>query len=385
MSVFDALVGQSDVVAVLRDAVADAHSFRDGGRPGAMTHAWLFTGPPGSGRSTAARAFAAALECPDGGCGTCHTCRGAMVGRHADVDIVTPTKLSYGIEDTRELVRRASMAPVVGGWHVLVVEDADRLTEQAANALLKAIEEPPPHTVWMLCAPSPEDLVPTIRSRCRLVGLRTPSTDAVAQMLEARDGIDPTMAAFAARASQGHIGRARRLALDEAARSHRHEVLELPVRLVDLGTCLTVAAAVVKAAESEAAAATEQLDTAELGDLKLALGAAPGARGAPRGSAGMVRDLKASQKSRATRIKRDALDRALVDLAAFYRDVLVRQIESDVPLVNEEYRAQVDFLAGAGTPEATLRRIEAVLAAREAVAANVAPLLAVEAMTLALR
>jgi len=308
-----------------------------------------------------------------------------MAGRHADVDVITPTKLSYGIDDTRDLVRRASMAPAVGDWHVLVVEDADRLTEQAANALLKAIEEPPSHTVWMLCAPSSEDLVATVRSRCRLVNLRTPGTAAVAQVLEQRDGVDPATAAFAARASQGHIGRARRLALDEGARERRSEVLELPVSLTDVGSCLTVAATVVKAAEADAAAATDELDSAELDELKQALGAAPGARGAPRGSAGMVRDLKAGQKSRATRIKRDALDRALVDLAAFYRDVLVRQLHADVPLVNEEYVAQVELLAGSGTPDATLRRIEAVLAAREALAANVAPQLAVEAMTLALR
>jgi DNA polymerase III subunit delta' len=221
MSVFDQLVGQDAVVAQLEDAVRASQQLRAGGGAGAMTHAWLFTGPPGSGRSTAARAFAAALQCADGGCGECHTCRAAMSGRHADVDIITPTKLSYGIEDTRELVRRASMAPAVGAWHVLVVEDADRLTEQAANALLKAIEEPPKNTVWMLCAPSPEDLVATIRSRCRLVGLRTPSTAAVAAVLERRDGVDPVTATFAARASQGHIGRARRLALDEHSRNLR--------------------------------------------------------------------------------------------------------------------------------------------------------------------
>jgi DNA polymerase-3 subunit delta' len=384
VTVFDVLVGQDDVVATLQDAVGDAAAFRAGGRPGAMTHAWLFTGPPGSGRSTAARAFAAALQCADGGCDDCHSCRSAMAGRHADVDIVTPTKLSYGIEDTRVLVRRASMAPATGSWHVIVVEDADRLTEQAANALLKAIEEPPKHTVWMLCAPSPEDLVPTIRSRCRSVSLRTPSTAAVARMLQERDGIDEVTAAFAARVSQGHIGRARRLARDQDARDRRQEVLELPVRLNDLGDCLRAAADVVAAAEAEAAAATDELDAEELAELRRSLGETTG-RGTPRGGAGMVRDLKAGQKSRATRIKRDALDRALVDLAAFYRDVLVCSFGADVPLVNEELRPWVERLAATGSPEATLRRVEAVLDAREAVAANVAPLLAVEAMTLALR
>jgi DNA polymerase-3 subunit delta' len=375
-SVFDVLVGQEGLLDDLREPLRN---------PASMTHAWLFTGPPGSGRSTAARAFAAALQCEHGGCGQCHSCRTAMAGRHADVDVVTPTKLSYGIDDTRELVRKAALSPATGRWHVIVVEDADRLTEQAANALLKAIEEPPPHTVWMLCAPSPDDLVATVRSRCRLVALRTPSTAAVAAMLVERDGVDPATAEFAARASQGHIGRARRLALDEDARTHRADVLELPTRLDSLGDALTVAAEVVAAAEAEAKAATDELDAEELGELKQALGEGPGQRKLARGSAGMIRDLKAGQKSRATRIKRDALDRALVDLAAFYRDVLVVGVGSGVPLVNEHRREVVEHLAAAATPEQTLRRIEAVLDAREAVAANVAPLLAVEAMTMALR
>src|ERR1700761_3929049 len=197
MSVFDELAGQEAVVEQLRKAVA-----------GAMTHAWLFTGPPGSGRSVAARAFAAALLCQFGGCGECASCRQVHAGTHADLLLVRPDGLSYGVKQTRDLVLRAAGAPSGGRWRVVLFEDADRCTEQAANALLKAIEEPAPRTVWLLCAPSAEDLVTTIRSRCRVVTLRVPSSAAVAGVLTTRDGIEPAAALAAARGAQGHVGRA---------------------------------------------------------------------------------------------------------------------------------------------------------------------------------
>src|SRR5712664_928171 len=219
MSVWDELAGQEAVVAQLRKAVA-----------GSMTHAWLFTGPPGSGRSVAARAFAAALLCPYGGCGECPSCRQVHAGTHADLLLVKPEGLSYGVKQTRDLVLRAAGAPSGGRWQVVVFTGADRATEQAANALLKAIEEPSPRTVWLLCAPSAEELVTTIRSRCRLVTLRTPPPEAVAEVLARRDGVDPARALAAARAAQGHVGRARRLATDPEAAQRRAEVLRIPAR-----------------------------------------------------------------------------------------------------------------------------------------------------------
>jgi DNA polymerase III subunit delta' len=381
---FASLVGQERVVAQLRQA-AEAAAAVVRGEPGAgMTHAWLFTGPAGSGRSVAARAFAAALQCTDGGCGDCHECHTALAGTHADVEVVTPSGLSYSVAETRRLVARSALAPSRGRWQVTVVEDADRFTEQALNALLKALEEPPARGVWLLCAPSAEDLLPTIRSRCRVVTLRIPPYDAVASYLES-EGIDRTMAAFAARAAQGHIGRARRLANDPEAQRRRREVLQLPTQVGRIGGCFTAAANLVDAAKDEATAVTRELDGAETAALRNSIGDV-GGRGVsrPRGAASVISDLEKRQRSRATRTQRDALDRALTDIAAFYRDVLVLQLSAPVDLVNADLYRTLAAVAGGSTPEATLRRIEAVLACREAIDANVAPLLAVEAMAVTL-
>jgi len=385
VSVWVDLVGQERAVEQLQVAAAAAGGALRGEQSAGMTHAWLFTGPPGSGRSTAARAFAAALECPERGCGHCPSCHTVLAGSHADVELVSTELLTIGVRDTRELVRRAALSPSGGRWQVIVLEDADRLTEQAANVLLKSIEEPAPRTIWMLCAPSPEDVLPTIRSRCRPVRLVTPSARAVADVLVRRDGIDQAMASFVARASQGHIGRAKRLATDEGARLRRKEVLSLPALVGDVGSCLTAAANLVDAAKEEAQVATAVADAAETEQLRTALGGGATGRRMPAGAAGALKELEQRQKRRATRHQRDALDRALVDLAAFYRDVLVVQIGAGVELTNDELRTSVVKVAHGSTPETTLRRIEAVLACREALEANVAPLLAVEAMTLALR
>ena len=387
--VFDDLAGQDRVVDQLSQAAAAAAALLRGETAVGMTHAWLFTGPPGSGRSVAARAFAAALLCPDQGCGHCPSCHQVQAGTHPDLMLVRPDGLSYGVKQTRDLVLRAAGAPSGGRWQVVLFEDADRATEQAANALLKAIEEPSPRTVWLLCAPSAEELVTTIRSRCRLVTLRTPPADAVAEVLTRRDGVDPAKALAAARAAQGHIGRAKRLATDPDAASRRAEVLRVPTRVVSLGTALTAAAGLVKAAEQEAAAITEELNEPEKAALRKAFGEGSTGKGvakAVRGAAGALSDLEARQKSRATRLKRDALDRALLDLAAFYRDVLVLQFgaETDLDLASAGYEDELRQLAAGSSPESTVRRIEAIMTCRERLELNVAPLLAVEEMTLTL-
>ena len=374
--VFGELAGQDAVVTQLRQA-AD----------GAMTHAWLFTGPPGSGRSVAARAFAAALLCPEGGCRNCASCRQVRAGTHADLLLVRPEGLSYGVRQTRELVLRAAGAPSGGRWLVVLFEDADRCTEQAANALLKAIEEPAPRTVWLLCSPSPEDLVTTIRSRCRVMTLRVPPSAAVAKILTERDGVPSEIAMQAAKAAQGHIGRARLLATDPEAARRRGAILKIPVQATSLGPALTAAAMLVKAAEDEAKALTEQLDEPERDKLRQAYGEGSTGKGiarAMRGVAGALKDLEDRQKSRATRIKRDTLDGALLELAGFYRDVLMTQIGAAVELANEDRVADLRAIAANSTPEATLRRIQAIMRCRERLTVNVAPLLAVEEMTVAL-
>jgi DNA polymerase-3 subunit delta' len=377
------LVGQEPTVEVLRGAVDSAGLALQGQRTGGMTHAWLLTGPPGSGRSNAARAFAAALQCPHGGCGECLACRTALAGSHPDVTLVTTERLSLGVDEVRELVRRAAMSPTGDRWQVVVVEDADRLTERGADALLKSVEEPATRTVWLLCAPTAEDVVPTIRSRCRLLVLRTPPPAAVAQVLRQRDGVSAEVATFAARASQGHIGRARALATDEDTRNRRREVLALPTRLTDLGACMTAAANLVDAATEEAAPIASRLDSAERTDLEQALGM--GTRGAkPRGAQGALRELEEQHRARGKRLQRDALDRSLVDLMSLYRDTLVVQTGGGVDLVNEESRRDIESLARAGSPESTVRRIQAILECREALEASVAPLLAVEALMIAL-
>jgi DNA polymerase-3 subunit delta' len=388
--VFAELTGQEAVIAELRQAAAMAADVLGGRGPshaGGMAHAWLLTGPPGSGRSVAARAFAAALLCPDQGCGSCPSCRQVRAGSHADLMLVRPDGLSYGVKQTRDLVLRAATSPTGGRWHVVLFEDADRATEAAANALLKAIEEPAPRTVWLLCAPSAEDLVPTIRSRCRLVVLRTPSSAAVADVLVRRDGVDPERALAAARAAQGHIGRARRLATDADAARRREEALRIPLAVTSLGPALNAAAALVKTAEEEAKSVTEELDQPERDALRQAFGEGSTGKGvakAVRGAAGALRDLEDRQKSRATRAKRDTLEVSLLDLAWFYRDVLAVQLGAQVELGNAAREPDLRRLAEASTPETTVRRIEAIMTCRERLALNVAPLLAVEELTLAL-
>ncbi|RSS54223.1 DNA polymerase III subunit delta' [Streptomyces sp. WAC01280] len=399
MAVWDDLVGQTRVEEQLAAAARDADALvtaHVAGEPAPaaskMTHAWLFTGPPGSGRATAARAFAAALQCvsPDRamggvpGCGFCDGCHTTLVGTHADVEIVRTDLLSIGVKETRELVRRAQLSPAGGRWQVIVLEDADRLTEGAGNVLLKAIEEPAPRTVWLLCTPSIEDVLPTIRSRCRLLTLRTPPVEAVADVLVRRDGIEPEAAYAAARATQGHIDRARRLATDERARARRAVVLKLPLRVADVGGCLKAAQELVDAAAEDAKQVAEEVDVKETEDMKAALGAAQGGR-MPRGTAGVMKDLEERQKRRRTRTQRDSLDLALTDLTGFYRDVLALQLRSRSAIANVDVRDALERIAGETTPDRTLRRIEAILACRDALDRNVAPLLAVEAMTMALR
>ncbi len=377
MSVFQDLVGQTQVVLALEDAV---RASRSGEESQEMTHAWLFTGPPGSGRSSAAIAFAAALVCPEGGCGNCIDCRSAKAGGHADVEIIKTEGLSIKIDEVRELMQRISWAPSVGGWRVVVMEDADRLTESAANALLKAIEEPGARTVWLLCAPTLSDVLPTIRSRTRHLQLRTPSNEEVAQVLIDRDDISPGMAEFAARVSQGHIGRARYLAKDEAIRSRRNTIMNLPFSITNIASAFSAAATLVSLATEEAQAQSSDRSEKETRELALAWGEGATGRGMASGGSKALKELEKDQKSRATRMVRDSLDGALLDLATLYRDVLMVQSGLEESLINSELRERVITLANKYRPEKVLSKIEAIMQARTNLSFNAAPLLTIEAL-----
>ena len=380
MSVFDSLIDQDHVVTVLTEAVR-ASKERDNTTQD-MTHAWLFTGPPGSGRSNAAVAFAAALLCEYGGCNSCLNCRTASAGTHADIELIETKGLSIKIDEIRELITRASWSPSVGGYRVVVIEDADRLTESAANALLKAIEEPGLRTVWLLCAPSVTDVLPTIRSRTRSIVLRTPSTGAVAKLLEGED-INATMANFAARASQGHIGRARHLALNEDARNRRTAILKLSLLITDLASAFKAAQVLVDAAKLEAEEESERRDDVELTNLKEAWGQ-QGSR-MTQGGSKIVKELEKEQKSRATRMVRDFLDRALLDIATLYRDVLLVQSNSNDSLINIDLVSEIGKVASSSAPAATLKKLEAIMVARTNLSRNAAPLLTVEALMVQLK
>jgi DNA polymerase-3 subunit delta' len=375
-SVWDSLVGQRRAIEALQTAAA-GHG---------MSHSWLFTGPPGSGRSNAAIAFAAALQCEQvpAGCGVCHSCHTAVAGSHADVSVIRTQKLSIGVDEVRDLVRRAALAPVGRRWQVLIVEDADRLTEQAMNALLKAIEEPTDRTVWMLCAPTVEDLLPTIRSRCRLVALATPSASEVADFLTRVDGVEPPLAAYSARASQGHIGRARALARDEGARNRRREVVSLPAKLTSLGAAMTAATNLTEATAEEAELITGELDARERADLDTSYGVVERGR-RPREYAPALAAMEKAQKTRAKRRHLDVVDRSLMDLVSVYRDAIaVAGGVSD--LVNEELRPDIDHIVRSSSPELNLRRIGWIFDAREQMLEfNVPVPLALESMMVALQ
>lgn len=384
--VFDRLVGQETVAAELTAAAVAA---RSGAADSAMTHSWLFTGPPGSGRSVAALCFAAALQCTDPdrpGCGHCHACTTTMAGTHGDVRRVIPEGLSISTKEMRAIVQIAARRPSTGRWQVVVIEDADRLTEAAGNVLLKVVEEPPERTVFLLCAPSvdPEDISVTLRSRCRHVHLVTPSAPAIAQVLRDHDGLDAETAEWAAAVSGGHIGRARRLATDDEARVRRRRALDL-VAAVFRGNAYLAADELVKAADDEAKELSAERDERERDELATALGAGgtgKGAAGATRGSAGVLKDLEKRQKSRTTRTGRDALDRALLDIAGLYRDALAVSFGDPTGLTmnHPDMADRARTLATRIRPEGLLRSIDAVLTCRDALDRNVKPRFALAAM-----
>lgn len=389
--VWSDLIGQEHVVEYLARAANAAHNFADAQTESTsdygMAHTWLLTGPPGSGRATSARAFAAALACDSGGCGTCHQCRLVIGGAHPDVDVVVPTAVQYRADEIRALVDQAQLMPTLSSWLVIIIEDADRLNEASANALLKALEEPTPHTVWMLLAPSSSDVLPTIVSRARHLTLRTPNTEHVVEVLEQMPGVDRAVAELAARASQGHIGRARALATDSQARERRHDVLTIPGSMRSLSSCFASAKVLVDTAQADADAICEPLNEAD--DAALAQAFGDGAEGKGIGtlasrSRGEAGRLKRAQDARARRVLRDQFERVLLDLTGFYRDVLMVQTSAGVPLINPDQHSAIEQAAQESGVDANALRLAALRQASQRLRANAAPLLVFESLLVTL-
>jgi DNA polymerase-3 subunit delta' len=379
MSVFDSLVGQSEVVERLKSATSAATS---GSTTQEMVHSWLFVGPAGSGRSNAAVAFAAALVCSQSGCGTCRDCQTVLTGTHIDVERFNPTGLSIKAEEVRELIARSAWSPSVGPWRIVIIEDADRLTETAANALLKTIEEPETHTLWFLCAPTLSDVSITIRSRCRHLQLRTPSKTSVEEFLLTNTSVDSKTAAFAARVSQGHIGRARFIATNQEAQTRRKEVLALAFSLKDIDSCFKAASHLLDTAQEQAESENSERDSKQLKQLQDAYQGT--GRSLISGGSKAIKDLEKEQKSVTTRSIRDNLDSALLDIATIYRDVLVTQSGSD-EILNIDLRLEITDFAKTTTPKRSIERIEALLEARINLGRNSAPLSTLEALFCALK
>jgi DNA polymerase-3 subunit delta' len=376
MPVWHEMAGQPEAVSQLAMAV----KHRDEG----VHHAWLFTGPPGSGRSNLAHAFAAALFCETGGCGTCKNCRLVAAGTHPDITALATERVVIPIEDIRAMVTNSYLGSSASRYRVMIIEDADRMQERSSNVLLKALEEPPVNTIWMLCAPSEADLLPTIRSRVRRVALKVPSVEAVAQLLISRDGIEPKLAHEVAAESQSHIGMARRLATSSEARSRRRETLSSALNLRGISSAMFTADQWLDIAKKDADALTSQRDAEEREELMASMGLGP-AENIPPGLRSEFKKLEEGQKRRATRSLRDGIDRILVDLLALYRDVLTLQLGADVPLVNQDLQSGIADLAAATSSAQTLEKLEAIAVARKRVDSNVRDLVALEALAVVLR
>ena len=370
------LFGQSEAIAQLEQAVRN--------REEGVHHAWLMTGPPGSGRSNLAVAFAAALLCSDEGCGTCRSCTLAMSGNHPDIDVLSTEKVGISIEEVRNLVLSSQLGGSMGRYRIMIIEDADRMAERSSNVLLKALEEPPAGTVWILCAPSEADMLPTIRSRVRRITLKTPAVEEVAQLLVERDSIDYALALVVAAEAQSHIGMARRLATSADARGRRKDTLVAALAIDNVSSAIFTAERWIELARRDADALTAERDAAEREELLRVLGVEDTSKLPPYARAD-VKALEETQKRRATRSLRDGLDRILVDLLSLYRDILMFQLEAEVPLVNESLKPQLVSIAQRSSAQQTLEKLNQIELARTRIAANVKDLIVLEALAVNLR
>lgn len=369
--IWDELLGQPEAIEQLQLELTRKKQ--------ALNHAWLFTGPAGSGRSNLAKAFAAALQCEQDGCGKCQQCRLALAGAHPDISILATDRVLITIDEVRELVAKSAMGTSMGKYRVIIIEDADRMAERTSNVLLKALEEPPANTIWMLCAPSVADLLPTIRSRVRNLNLRLPSVEEVAELLVTRDGIDPTLALSCAQQAQCHIGMARRLATSHEARSRRSETIRLALSIGNLSQAMSIAEQFLALAKKDAEAISQERDALETENLKLALGIQEGEKVPPAVRA-QFKELEENQKRRGTRTLRDGIDRILTDLESVLRDVMSLQLGTGVALINESVQADLVLRANQTRIEQSISALEMIVTSRKRLASNVRDLLVLEAL-----
>jgi DNA polymerase III subunit delta' len=374
--VWSELLGQPEAVSQLRLAVAS----KDSG----LQHAWLITGPPGSGRSNAASAFAAAVLCDDRGCGDCKSCRMVSLGSHPDVTVLATEKVIISIEEIRSLVAASYFGGSISKYQIMIIEDADRMAERSSNVLLKTLEEPPAGTIWILCAPSEADMLPTIRSRVRRVALKQPSSQTVADLLVARDGINPSLALQVAAEAQGHIGMALRLATSTDARARRKETLMAAMQIDSIPKAMFTAERWLELARKDADALTSERDTEEKTALLATLGIPEGGAVPPALRAD-IKALEEGQKRRSTRSLRDGIDRILVDLMSLYRDVLIVRLGAEAELVNADLRSQIQELAATSTASEVITKLEALAQARVRISSNVRDLMVLESLAVALR
>lgn len=381
MSVWDSLVGQQPVI--------DMFSRIAQGDPGQIAQSWLICGPPGSGRSNMARAFAAALESPDHGMNDEPTrvTQQVLAGTHPDVTVLTTNKVTIGIDQVREIITASEQMPATAPWRIIIIEDVDRMLERTTNVLLKEIEEPAEHCIWLLCAPSAQDVLPTIRSRTRIVNLAVPSASAVAEFLTSTTNVEPKIAQRAARLAEGHIGIAKLYATDKQVMTDRDELVVGVLNLARASDAVLLAGNLIDNAKAQAEVDASRTAADQEAEFRRINGLEPGERIPPklRGAFNQIAK-KDDLKRLTTRRTRDVLDRALNSIASIYRDVAVLQnnAEDSVGLINLENRSAITELSIRLNRAGAVARLDEVAHTRKRLAGNGNPLLVFESLFCAL-
>lgn len=381
MSVWDSLVGQQPVIDMLSRITQ--------GDPGQITQSWLICGPPGSGRSNMARAFAAALESPDHGMNDEPTrvTQQVLAGTHPDVTVLATNKVTIGIDQVREIITTSEQMPATAPWRIIIIEDVDRMLERTTNVLLKEIEEPAEHCIWLLCAPSAQDVLPTIRSRTRIVNLAVPSASAVAEFLTSTTNVEPKIAQRAARLAEGHIGIAKLYATDKQVMTDRDELVVGVLNLARASDAVLLAGNLIDNAKAQAEVDASRTAADQEAEFRRVNGLEPGERIPPklRGAFNQIAK-KDDLKRLTTRRTRDVLDRALNSIASIYRDVAVLQnnAEDSVGLINLENRSAITELSVRLNRAGAVARLDEVAHTRKRLAGNGNPLLVFESLFCAL-